>query len=152
MSDNKHVKRCRVGRIRQIRAVEQVVVVHSHAPVTDGKLRVKWKPVYLTDETKEETLVPSSQPVEEEVPLQRIITKVQLWSGVISHAAARRIDASGYRVDERRSKALQKEVDALHAMEAKRMAETAVHEHESFVAAVGELPRIPTMGQNLKPS
>ena len=30
----------------------------------------------------------------------------------MSHAAARQIDASGYRVDERRSEALQREVDA----------------------------------------
>ena len=86
--ENKHLKRCRVGRIRQIRAVEQVVVVHRHTPVTDGNLRVKWKPLYLTEEAREETLQPTSLPVEEEVPLQRIITEVQLLSGVISHAAA----------------------------------------------------------------
>ena len=139
--ENKHLKRCRVGRIRQIRAVEQVVVVHRHTPVTDGNLRVKWKPLYLTEEAREETLQPTSLPVEEEVPLQRIITEVQLLSGVISHAAARRIDASGYKVDERRSAALQKEINLMHIAESQDLAGTAMLEHASFIFAVVDHPR-----------
>ena len=109
---NKHLKRGRVGKILQIRPVEQVLLVHRYTPIADGRLRVRWKEMYLSEATKEETLIPSSHPVQEEVPLQRIITKIHLNSGVMSHAAARQIDASGYRVDERRSEALQREVDA----------------------------------------
>ena len=109
---NKHLKRCRVGKILRIRPMEQVLLVHRYTPIADGRLRVRWKEVYLSEATKEETLIPSSHPVQEEVPLQRIITEIHLNSGVMSHAAARQIDASGCRVDERRSEALQKEVDA----------------------------------------
>ena len=60
---------------------------------------------------------------------------------MISHAAARRIDASGYKVDERRSAALQKEINLMHIAESQDLAGTAMLEHASFIFAVGDHPR-----------
>ena len=88
----------------------------------------------------EETLVPGAHPVEEEVPLQRIITEVMLHSGVMSHAAARQIDASGYRIDERRTRSLQDEIEADRRERIAVMTEMVLEEdQEEFRTKIHEM-------------
>ena len=138
VAEDKQVKRCRVGKITRIEATAQAVQVHRLHPVADGRLRVKWFPLYLSEGSMEETLT-AGVPVEEKVPLQRIITEIHLLSGVMNHASARRIDASGYRIDERRTSALQAEINRLHASTAKEVSEAAYSEHAAMGREILEL-------------
>ncbi|CAK8988949.1 unnamed protein product [Durusdinium trenchii] len=130
--DNKHVKRCRVGQVRDIHPGVQQLQVHRYQPFADGRLRVLWKPIYLSAGTKEETFEAlGNEPLIETVFLQRVITEVFLNSGVVNHASARRIDASGYRIDERKSPSLVKEMEQLHCA---AVQQSWVQAHATLVA------------------
>jgi hypothetical protein len=73
------------------------LIVHKHRPESDGRLRLKWIPVFIQGGVEE--LGSGSKPSEEVVEFNRIIGNVQLHDGVISHAAARYLDKLGYTFD-----------------------------------------------------
>ena len=86
-----------IGKVTALsRAESTVVVVHRYKPVTDGRLRLYWQPLF-TGESGVEVLASGSIPSTETVPVKRILFPVQLHDGVVSHAAARRLDHAGYR-------------------------------------------------------
>ena len=39
-------KKCKIGLVQDINVANQEVTVQRHLPVSDGRLRVKWKPVF----------------------------------------------------------------------------------------------------------
>ena len=90
-------KRCRIGRIRVL--LDAVAVVHQYHPVHDARLRVKWYPLFRKP-TGEINIDPSGEAVVEDVPYRRVISIVEMNSGVINHASARALDRNGYRIDE----------------------------------------------------
>ena len=133
--DNKHIKRCRVGQVKVIHPGTQQLQVQRYQPFADGRLRVLWKPLYLTADTKEETFEAlGNEPLVEMVYLQRVITEVFLNSGVVNHASARRIDASGYRIDDRKSPSLVKEMEQIHSA---AVQQAWVDAHSTLVAVAG---------------
>ena len=73
------------------------MVVHKHRPESDGRLRLKWLPLFI--ENGQEEVGTGSKPVEETIEANRIISTVQLHDGVLSHAAARSLEKSGYSLD-----------------------------------------------------
>jgi hypothetical protein len=91
-------KRCRVGRIKAL--MDAVAVVHQYHPVNDARLRVKRYPLFRRP-TIEILLDPGAgEPVCEEVPFRRVISIIEMNSGVMNHASARALDRNGYRIDE----------------------------------------------------
>ena len=92
-------KKCRIGQVRKVFRPDQTILVHRYLPVSDGRLRVLWKPAYLSPEGTE-MLEPGADPSQESVTVQQLVSVVQLHSGVLSHAAARRLDLAGWRLDE----------------------------------------------------
>ena len=68
-------KTCRIGRVQLISKAEQEVVVHRHRPLTDGRLRVRWKPTYW-DESQTEVIEEGSKPSLERVAADRLVTLV----------------------------------------------------------------------------
>ena len=67
--------------------------VHVYSASPDSRLRIKWEPA--SDET------PDGQagPREEAVHFDRVLTAVEVHSGVLQHGAARRLDTAGWRLD-----------------------------------------------------
>ncbi len=57
-------------------------------------MRIVWEPVFTVD--GQEVLSQGSVPLLETVPFSRIMMIVQMNSGVMSHAAARRLDTNSY--------------------------------------------------------
>ena len=57
-------------------------------------MRVNWEPVFTVD--GQEVLSQGSAALLETVPFTKIMMIVQLHSGIISHAAARRLDTNGF--------------------------------------------------------
>ena len=79
---------------------EQVVIVHRHFPLTDGRLRVKWMPEYLDAEGKEVS-EPGPKPSTETVEARRILKIVRLdRHNVLNPGATRALDISGWTLDE----------------------------------------------------
>ena len=87
-------KEVTVGKVTDISRSEQTVIVRRHKPITDNQLRLYWKPVYI--EGGAEVLGSGSKPSTETVGIKRLLFPVQMHDGVISHAAARRLDHAGY--------------------------------------------------------
>jgi len=85
---------CEVGRVLNVSKVESSVVVHVHKPLSEGRLRVKWIPVYVVEGS--EVLGSGTEALTVQVEAQRILFPVQLHDGVLSHAAARRLDNGDY--------------------------------------------------------
>ena len=95
-------KKCRVGRVHKITRAESGLVVHQHEPMTDGKLRVKWLPVFVR-KNGEKVLGnddADGTPSLESVPLNKVVAVIQLNDGVMGHAVARKLDIAGYSLDE----------------------------------------------------
>ena len=94
-------KVCTVGRVWTITRAEASIVVHKHKPSTDGRLRVKWRPVFTaqTEAGGHEVLDAGAAPSLEQITVQQVLAVVQLHDGVMSHAAARRLDKAGWTLD-----------------------------------------------------
>ena len=85
--------------MRIILRAEAEMVVHRYRPLSDGRLRVSWRPVFRSGSG--ETLDAGEEPSTESVRAQDVILIVQLHDGgVLSHAAARSLDKAGWRLDE----------------------------------------------------
>ncbi len=94
-------KKCRVGKVITVARTEQVVIVHRHFPLTDGRLRVKWIPAYLDAEGKEVS-EPGAKPSTESVEARRILKVVKLDKhAVLNPAATRELDLAGWTLDEK---------------------------------------------------
>ena len=65
-----------VGKITSISRSEQTVVVHRYKPVTDGRLRLYWLPVFV--ENGAEVLGTDSVPLTETVPIKRLVYPTEL--------------------------------------------------------------------------
>ena len=87
-------KRCRVGSVIAVDAEARKVVVQVHCAAADGRLRVKWQAAYDPGEEG------APQPRLEEVSFDRVLTVVELRSGVLGHGAARKLDIAGWKLDE----------------------------------------------------
>jgi hypothetical protein len=87
-------KTVRVGRVTNISKAAGEVVLHRYKPVSDGRMRVKWEPVFIID--GQEVLSQGNTALLETVPFSKIMMIVQLNDGTMSHAAARRLDTNGY--------------------------------------------------------
>ena len=87
-------KTLRIGRVSTITKNESSVVVQRFRPLSDGRLRVRWIPMENVD------AYGASTPALETLHCRQIMTTLQLHDGVLSHAAARRLDKSGWRLDE----------------------------------------------------
>ena len=70
--------------------------MHKHQPQSEGRLRIKWLPVFIDGNGGGEVLVTGAQPSTERVEAKRLLFPVQLHDGVMSHAAARRLDNLDY--------------------------------------------------------
>ena len=92
-------KQCHVGRVTKVVHSDNSVIVHKFRPVVGG-FRVSWKSVYWTAD-KEETFTGTSEPCLDTVLAKQLVTKLELDAGgVLSAAAARRLDKSRYRLSE----------------------------------------------------
>jgi len=97
--NKRSAKRCRIGKVRIILRAEAEMVVHRYRPLSEGRLRVSWRPVFRS--ASGETLDAGEEPSTESVRAQDVILIVQLHDGgVLSHAAARSLDKAGWRLDE----------------------------------------------------
>ena len=79
-------KVCTVGKVLSISRPESNFTVHCHRAVCDCHLRMEWRPVYV--ENGVEVVDSSTEPLQEEVAINRILSAVQLQSGVLGHAIA----------------------------------------------------------------
>ena len=70
------------------------MIVVRYRPLSDGRLRVKWIPAEGTD-AYGKTFVE-----QETVAVRQIVTSVQLHEGILAHSVARRLDKSGWSLDE----------------------------------------------------
>ena len=88
---------CSVGKVLEVSRIEQEVIVHQYAPTKDAHLLLKWEPLYV----EQGTLVfgSGSHPSTEKVARKSVLEIVQLHSGVMSHAAMRRIESRGFEFD-----------------------------------------------------
>ena len=87
-------KMLRIGKVVAITRAEGIVGVHRFRPISDGRLRIRWEPLMLKDAYNAEN------PVLENIHARQIVTVVQLHDGIVSHAAARRLDRAGWKLDE----------------------------------------------------
>jgi hypothetical protein len=87
-------KEVTVGKVTAVSRSEQTIIVHRYKPITDNQLRLYWQPVYVEGGT--EVLGSGSVPSTETVSIKRLLFPVQLHDRVLNHAAARRLDHSGY--------------------------------------------------------
>ena len=69
-------------------------MLHRYKPVSDGRMRVNREPVFTID--GQEVLSQGSAALLETVLFTKIMMIVQLHSGIMSHAAARRLDTNGF--------------------------------------------------------
>jgi hypothetical protein len=132
-------KKLRIGKITTITRNEATVAVQRYRPLSDGRLRVKWIPVENKDAYGQ------SVPMIESLSVRQIMTTVQLHDGVISHAAARKLDRSGWSLDE---SDLQEQAEVEAAAEGENAGpEAMLHVDwykrlEQFVLTAKELPRL----------
>ena len=64
-------KACCVGKVMNLARAEAAVVVHCHRPVSDGHLRLQWKPVFIEEGVQ--VLGPGSHRMTETVEIRRIM-------------------------------------------------------------------------------
>ena len=64
--------------------------MRAYSAAADARLRIEWRPI-RGDE---------GEPVKQEVAFENVLTVVELRSGVLGHAAARKLDIAGWRLDE----------------------------------------------------
>ena len=88
-------KACSVGKAMNVSCVEAAIVVHCHRPLSDGRLRVQGKPVFI--ENGVQVLSSSSILLKERVEARRILYPVQLLDGVLPHRVFRQLDNMGFR-------------------------------------------------------
>ena len=91
-------KRCRVGRVQNVSTTEQVVTVHEYTARAGDRLRVHWEPTYYQPGVGLQQL--EGQPVLATMNLSKCISVMELNSGVMGHAAARKLERAGWRLDE----------------------------------------------------
>jgi hypothetical protein len=92
---------CGVGQVKNVvRTGQAEVVLHKYRARADGRLRVHWIGVYVGEQGQEvlgdDPAHHGLRPVLEQVAAKRILCVVQLHDGVMSHAAARRLDRAGW--------------------------------------------------------
>ena len=92
-------RRCRSGKVFAIFELEQSCSVHRYSAKTDGWLRVVWTPDSLPSSSTEPGASEGS-PLLETVECNRVLGVVELHSGVLGHASARRLDIQGWKIDE----------------------------------------------------
>ncbi|MAB81808.1 MAG: hypothetical protein CMJ24_00005, partial [Phycisphaerae bacterium] len=91
-------KRCRVGKVQGVSTAEGLVTVHDYGAQAGDRLRVHWKPTYhvagvgLTSD--------EGQPILATMPFSKVASTIELHSGVMNHASARRLERAGWRLDE----------------------------------------------------
>ena len=95
LDDKGKPKACCVGKVMNISRAEAAVVVHCHRPVSDGHLRLQWKPVFIEEGVQ--VLGSGSHPMTETVEARRIMFPVQLHDGVLPHSVSRQLDHMGFR-------------------------------------------------------
>ena len=130
-------KICHVGKVQNVSRREESVVVHKHKPVSDGRLRLKWEPLYIEDGT--EVLGSGSKPSEETIQVKRILFPVPIHDGVLGHAAARRLDHMGYVFD---AKELEYEQGCFDLKIMKPMNNSLAEKLERFCFAGQALPSV----------
>ena len=77
---------------------EQVVTVHEYTARAGDRLRVHWEPTYYQPGVGLQQL--EGQPVLATMNLSKFISVLELNSGVMGHAAARKLERAGWRLDE----------------------------------------------------
>ena len=93
-------RRCRVGRVTQLARLERSVTVHRHGALSDHRLRVRWLPVFYGPD-QQETLGAGSDASRETLNYDAVISVVEMHAGgILAHAAARRLDRAGWRMEE----------------------------------------------------
>ena len=88
-----------MGKVINVSRAEAAVTVRRHAPVSDGRLRLKWVPLFL--EGGVVTLATGTQTHTETVAVKHVVCTAQLHDGVLSHAVARRLDKGGFVFDDK---------------------------------------------------
>jgi len=98
---DRKAKVCLVGKIKTVTKTEACVVVHKHKAVSDGRLRLTWKPLFTApvEQGGAESLEEGA-PVLDRVGVKDILSDVELHDGVMSHAAARKLDRAGWRFEQ----------------------------------------------------
>ena len=87
-----------MGKVLNVSRAEAALTVHRHAPVSDGRLRLRWIPLFL--EGGVVTLATGTQMHTETVAVKHVVCTAQLHDGVLSHAVARRLDKANYIFDD----------------------------------------------------
>ena len=78
--------------------MERTVVMHRFAASCDGRLRVVWEPMFLDGPGGEPVVGAGARPDKHPVPFSELVAVVELNSGVLAHASARRLDRAGWRI------------------------------------------------------
>ena len=92
-------RRCRVGRVTQLARLERSVTVHRHGALSDHRLRVRWLLVFYGPD-QQETLGAGSGASCETLSYDAVISVVEMHAGgILAHAAARRLDRAGWRME-----------------------------------------------------
>ena len=90
---------CSVGKVLNTSKAENAITVQCYAPVSDGRLRLRWVPLFLQDGRV--MLETGTEVYKETVPVKHVICVALLNSGVLSHAIARRLDQGNYVFDQK---------------------------------------------------
>ena len=87
-------KQCRVGHITQMLWAETTAVVHRHGARFDGRLRLRFVPLFYDAEGSEGPV--GVRPAHEQVPAKNILRRVTLFGrGDLHHADTRALESSG---------------------------------------------------------
>ena len=81
LEDNKHdifKKLCELGRVFNVSRSESAVVFHKHKPLSSGRLRMKWVPVFTDNGI--EVLVTGGSPLLETIAANRLLLPVHATS------------------------------------------------------------------------
>ncbi len=87
-----------LGEIRNITSKEAQLVVQKYRPVHDGRLSIKWMPVFVAE--GKEVMGSGGKPTEESVHYDNELDVVVLHKGVLNSAASRKLDAMGFSLEE----------------------------------------------------
>ena len=93
------VRRCRVGKSLCLTWAERLVALPVNLTATDGRRRVTWEPSFWGSDG-DQVRGAGEEPIKETKPLSYVLVVIDLLNGVMSHAAARRLDRAGWRVEE----------------------------------------------------
>jgi len=89
------IRRVRLGAVISLSNVQQSLEAHRYGAAAEaGGLRVHWVPLFF-DANAQVCRGAGGRPVQETVALASVIMVVELHTGVLGHAAARRLDRSG---------------------------------------------------------